>query len=178
MRVLADAWPDYALKPGTLDAYWLALNELHHSTFRVAVAECLKTCTFFPKPVEIREKACSALTASGLLPSPAEHAWSELLVASRQRWHPDIGWMTADGWPTSQTALSPLTEQAVNAIGGMARLASVTDRELGFLRAEFMAVYGSARAGELTQAGPAMRQSLPAATPDSPRLKQAKEHAA
>lgn len=39
------------------DAYWMGLSDLSIESLQLACAEAIRTCTFFPKPVELRRLA-------------------------------------------------------------------------------------------------------------------------
>src|SRR5579885_967605 len=91
MKLLADTWPERSPDADTLSAYWLVLEPLHDSAFEAAIAACLRSCTYYPKPAQILSKAQEALTAAGVLPSHGEEAWAELL-SLLHHWSPDNGW--------------------------------------------------------------------------------------
>lgn len=154
MRLMAATWPERAPTAETAAAYWLALQDLHDSTFEAAVAQCLQGCKFYPKPAEIREKAQVLLGAAGTLPPEAEEAWGQVLRIVDRDFHPDCGWMTLEVNGVGRigggkSPLSALQEQAVQALGGPSRIWNASHRDLGFIRQEFVEFYGRKREQEM-----------------------------
>jgi hypothetical protein len=58
-----------------LRGYWLGLRQFSIEQVQSAVAECIATASYFPKPVEIREKI------TGTEQQRSELAWSDVLRA-------------------------------------------------------------------------------------------------
>ncbi|MDE2098004.1 MAG: hypothetical protein KGL39_12195 [Patescibacteria group bacterium] len=157
-------WPERKPTRETLEAYWFALHDLDDTVFEIAVAECLKTCTFYPKPAEILAKTREVLQRFSLLPPEPELAWGEVMLAL-QHYHPDLGWLSDQNEngvrvPNGQSRLSPLVEQAAKVVGGINRICMASERELGFIRREFLDFYSPKREAELSYGG-LMTQALP-----------------
>lgn len=112
-------------------AYWMALNDLSDELFIESVGRCLKHSTFFPTPSEIRRQAEDVLTAYGVLPTEPEPAWETVLKMARH-WSPYQPAVAFEDEAISRT---------VSELGGMGRIAMADDREIPFLRRDFLARY-------------------------------------
>lgn len=157
MGLLASTWPERGPTTETLAAYQLALGHLHDSTFTAAVADCLRTCTFYPKPAELLERAEALLTDAGLLPKRADAAWAEVLDAVHGPAH-----MTATGWEYEHTWTSPAIAEAMDLVGGLACIGQTQADDLPFLRKRFVEAYEQTRQRAVKYEPAAMAQALPA----------------
>lgn len=167
MKLMAATWPDRKPTDETSAAYWLAIHDLDDSVFEAAVMACLRACTFYPKPAEILAQAEAILNTAGLLPADGEAAWAQILKA-RNDWHPDLGWIgVVPGYePLGRVGgvecpLQPLLQQALAALGGMARVWSADLHDLGFIRREFLEFYEHRRDAEVRYGPKLMAQPLP-----------------
>lgn len=172
MALLAATWPERAPSKETLAAYWLALADLDDSTFQVVIAHCVRECTFYPKPVEIRRAAEAALIAHGQLPPDGETAWASVLAARRD-YDTDNGWVgVVPGYEHLgrlsggyvPCPLRPAIYEAVRAVGGMERICCTKNDGLGYLRREFLEEYQPIRA-RLLRDGHLLGQALTEPTP-------------
>lgn len=71
------------------EAYWSALSDMPAAEWDAAVRVCLRTCKFFPRPVEIRE------AVSGPASDRADVAWGDVLGEVRR-----VGYLGTPKLPT------------------------------------------------------------------------------
>lgn len=198
MRFFAATWPDRSPTEDTLEAYWLALQHLDDDVFKQAAKRCLRECTFYPKPAEIISRAADILTIAGVLPSEPEAAWLEVQAAAkRYEWRPmyqpfpDVyaprpgdedyeEYIRANPsrapwqpyWPDwSHAAIGDVVIE----LGGLERIKGADDKDLGFIRKEFIARYRVLRDRSiaaddvyLAQALPDPSATLPPPEPEKP----------
>lgn len=122
------------------EAYFVALADIDIDVIELAVRHALRSCAFFPKPVELRN------LVSGSLEDRAELAWAEVLKEVRR-----VGWC-------GKPVLTAEAEAAVNAIwGGWVPLCEQLPADgpelIGWAK-RFKATYGAVESR-------ASRQSLP-----------------
>lgn len=148
MAELVANWPDRKPTEMTFAVYREALDEMSDSVFEAAVMACIRGCKFFPVPAEIREKALEVLGAAGQLPPDGEAAW-ETVLASLKNYSTEHGW--AGPWRDGlrlydgECPLSDEVMAAVNAAGGLRRIATCDMHELAFCRRDFLASYDARR---------------------------------
>jgi len=121
---LLATWPDEPMPPARLQAYTMVLSDLDPQLLSGAVAQCLTTCRFLPKPAEIRAAAFDLRGRAAGLPDPYE-GWSSILEAIRVgAARPIAGeaYLTDETVARRRTALQaihPLAVRAAFNIGGM-----------------------------------------------------------
>lgn len=117
----------------------MSLSDLSDELFIEAVGRCLKHCTFFPVPSEIRSHAQNILTEHGVLPSEPEPAWESVLNMAR-RWSP---------YQPSVEFEDQAIARTVQELGGIGRIAMAHNDEIPFLRRDFLARYSTYRQREI-----------------------------
>ena len=80
---LLATWPDEGMPAERLAAYTLVLGDLDGQVLQAAVAQCLATCRFFPKPAEIRQTAFDLRARGEALPD-AMAAWGQVVEEIRR----------------------------------------------------------------------------------------------
>lgn len=138
MAILGKNWPKELPTADQVSLYREFLADLHDSTLKAAIAACIKSCKFFPKIAEIRERAIATLELSGHFPPVAEVAWEEALDKARH-WN----------WIDEVRYSDELVAQAVRAVGTIRRIAETANDDLGWLRKEFIEFYAIKREQEL-----------------------------
>lgn len=147
---LLATWPDEGMPPERLRAYALVLADLEPDVLQAAVAQCLSTCRFFPKPAEIRQAAVSLKTRARGLPSAGE-AWAELVEQIERVGHYN-----------QPTFSNPQIEQALRHIGGWSVVCLSENPQAD--RARFLQAYEALERRELEDGLmlPAVRQQVAA----------------
>lgn len=155
-------WPDNKSTKATFGAYWIALGHLDDDVFQQAATQCLRECTFYPKPAEILSRAERILTNAGVLPKEAPEAWNEVMHAVRS-----MGSERAHQYAFS----SPDIPQLARECGGFVKIGTCdAERELPFLRKEFISRYEPLRKQRISDQPALMAQALPEAEPELPAL--------
>ena len=128
---LLATWPDEGMPAERLAAYAMVLADLDSQVLQAAVAHCLATCRFFPKPAEIRQAAFDLRALGQALPEPAA-AWGEVVA--------EIGRVGSYGVPRFE---HQLITDAVRYIGGWQRLC--LSENMAADRARFIEAYTEVR---------------------------------
>lgn len=137
MSRMAAMWPRSAPAATTAAVYYDALADLSDDVWAAAVTQCLRDCTFYPVPAEIRQRADDLLTASGWLPEPPEAAWARVMAAVR-RFIP--------GQPSDGTTLPEPHLSVVRQVGGLYLIATAADDfTVQQTRQEFLSLYAAKR---------------------------------
>jgi hypothetical protein len=130
MALLVSCYPDYALKDGTMEAYWMFLNLMDGGEFERAVELHISQSKFFPK---INEILSAALTLRNQGRPSAAERWGQLVVLAEQ----------GAPAPTDTPTL-----RALSTVGGWDGFQFTAVNELVFRRKEFERVYTEALAEE------------------------------
>ena len=88
LAVLSAAYPNFIVRPETVQVYTRLLNDLDEKVLERAAWICMSQCRFFPTIAELREAA-----SSGQLPRSGVEAWGEVLREVRRvgyRGEPDF----------------------------------------------------------------------------------------
>ena len=128
LAFLAAAYPRFTLTKATIKAYHTILEDLPADALMSAAKQLGAHSTFFPAASEIRKLAFD-LTQGDDLPLAVE-GWKQLL----------------DNWHGRYVEFFPLTEKTIRTMGGMRHLGQTTDRELPFLRNQFIRTFDIYRA--------------------------------
>jgi hypothetical protein len=80
IKMLAAAYPRFALTEDTIKTYILLLSDIEPETLRAAAIECASKNAFFPSVAELRRAAANLHRRGNRVPSPDE-AWGEMLNA-------------------------------------------------------------------------------------------------
>ena len=132
--LLQAAWPNYAWRKESANAYLLGLGDLPYDLVEQAVGIAIRTRTFCPVPAELRSIALEAVTAH--VPT-VDQAWSE------------VSQQLVRVWPHQTPEFShPLIAQAVRIIGW--RQISESEKP-GVERAHFFEIYDALRKREVHQ---------------------------
>ena len=128
MAFLAALWPRESITMPTIKAYAMILKDVPADAV-AAAAEAIgsEASPFFPKAGEIRQRAFE-LTDGDDLPLAME-GWQQL----------------ADKWRGRYVEFWPLTERTIQAMGGMRRLGTTTEKDLPFIRAQFIKTFETFR---------------------------------
>lgn len=164
MKLLSATWPDRSPSSQTLAAYWMALSDLSDDVWLQAVGRVLKTSKFFPAPAELRSAATEVLTSHGMLPDEPEPAWAAVLGMAR-RWSPYQPTVEFEDQAIART---------VKELGGIGRIALADDRELPFLRKDFLARYAVYRQRAIDTSRDVFGRMLPAGDDGKPELADGK----
>lgn len=126
LAVLAEAYAE-TVSQARAEAYFLALGDLAVEEVEAAARACLRTCRFFPRPVELRE------ALAGSPADQAEQAWARFLLAVR-----DVG-----SYATVDFGDAALHETITVLYGGWESCWRLETAELSYRHAEFLRVYRS-----------------------------------
>ena len=121
-------WPRFPLSKGTIKAYHKILTDVPGDALTAAAELICGENTFFPAVAELRQRAFD-LTDGDDLPLAIEGC-KQLL--SR--------------WDGRYVEFFPLTEQTVKTMGGFKMLGQTTDRDLPFVRNQFIKTFDTYRA--------------------------------
>jgi hypothetical protein len=121
-----------------------------------ALAQCLRSCKFFPRIPEVLELAgCGAAAIESQLDAQAEAAWMQLERFLLKHYHPDLGihGIWSGGREYAPPPLDRRTETAMRAVGGAARVwwaITLEDdqTQYGWVKKEFIAAWKRAPAVE------------------------------
>ena len=119
---------DTTLSDVRIEAYWQALRELPLNLVTRAASDAVRSCLFFPKPVELREFAV------GSDEDQAELAWQQVCS-----WISEIG---SYGYPDGLRA-DPVVEGAVEACGGWRALCLTALDQMPFAATQFKRTHGA-----------------------------------
>ena len=139
MTFLAALWPNQRLSPATIKAYHTVLGDLPHDSLGAAAEKLAAESTFFPKAAELRQAAFELMEGTEL--PMAMEAWHQIT----RRWS---GQSVEFHW---------LTEATVQRMGGLKRLGQTTNKDLPFVRAQFIKTFETLRQREVED-----RRMLPA----------------
>lgn len=159
LKMFRALWPHEEWTEARIAVYLMALADIHDDVYLAAVERIIKQATYLPKPHEIRAAAEAVLEAHGQLPASPEAAWSLVLHRGRT-WY--------DGQPVRVG--NPLIDEALRSIGGLRAVAMAeSERQLAFLRRDFLQLYTAKRAAEIELSG-GLAQPLPAGHAPAPAL--------
>lgn len=128
LMFLSAIWPKFPLSAATIKAYHTVLEDLPADALSSAAEQLGADSTFFPAASELRKLAFD-LSQGDDMPLAVE-GWKQLL----------------DNWDGHYVEFFPLTEKTVKAMGGLKRLGQTTDRDLPFVRNQFISIFDTYRA--------------------------------
>jgi len=149
--VLTAVFPNHLNGEG-VKTYARLLSDIPLPLLTIAIEQCANDCTFFPKPVEIRDRV---MKISQIAPANAGEAWEEVMIA-----------MKRDGFHKHPKFDDPIIQRAVEAMDWQALCSSentIADR------AHFMKIYDqlierSKQDAKLLPSAIAMRKELTSGT--------------
>ncbi len=128
LMFLSAVWPKFPLTGATIKAYHTILGDLPADALAAAAEQLSADSTFFPAAAELRKMAFELMEGDDL--PLAVEGWKQLL----------------DNWDGRYVEFFPLTEKTVKAMGGHQRLGQTTNRELPFIRNQFISIFDTYRA--------------------------------
>ena len=117
---LSALWPREPVTTATVKAYAVILADVPGEAVTAAAEALGSEATFFPKAAEIRQRAFLLIQGDDL--PLAMEGWQQLV----------------DKWGGRYVEFWPLTEQTIRAMGGLRRLGNTTEKDLPFIRAQFI----------------------------------------
>jgi len=139
MAFLAALWPREEIGPPTIKAYYTVLKDLPGDAVQAAAEQCAGSATFFPKAAEIRTAAFDLIQGDDL--PLAMEGWEQVTRY----------------WGGQTVEFHSLTCDTINRMGGMRRLGQTLDKDLPFVRAQFIKTFETLRNREVED-----RRMLPA----------------
>jgi len=124
---LLATWPEEEMPPVRIRAYVMVLGDLEPELLQAAVAHCIATCRFFPKPAEIRQAAFDLRSRAEGAPDPMA-GWGQVVD--------EIGRVGSYGMPCFS---HQVVTDAVRLVGGWQRLC--LSENMASDRARFVEAY-------------------------------------
>jgi len=148
LRPLLATWPEEPFPSDRVAVYAAALADLDADLLRAAIAHCIATLRFFPKPAEIRSAAFELVKTAEGVPDTST-AWGEVMS--------EISRVGSYGLPRFS---HPAIERAVRLTGGWQRIC--LSETLASDRARFIEFYGQVidKADRETRMLPTVRQHV------------------
>ena len=131
MAFLGALWPREDVTKPTIKAYFRILQDVPGDAVTAAAEALGAEQTFFPKAAEIRQRAFELIQGDDL--PLAMEGWQQL----------------ADKWRGRYVEFWPLTERTIQAMGGLRRLGNTTEKDLPFIRAQFIKTFETFRKREI-----------------------------
>jgi hypothetical protein len=139
MTFLAALWPRERVTKATIKAYAKVLEDLPADALMAAAEKMAGESTFFPKAAELRQAAFQLIQGDEL--PLAMEGWEQVTRV----------------WSGQSVEFHRLTKAAVRRMGGMSRLGQTRDKDLPFVRAQFIKTFEGLREREIED-----RRQLPA----------------
>ena len=131
MTFLAALWPRERVTKATIKAYHKVLEDLPADALLSAAEELGGNSTFFPKAAELRQHAFDLLQG-------------DELPLAMEGWH-----QVTRVWSGQRVEFHQLTQATVTKMGGMRRLGQTTDKDLPYVRAQFIKTFETLREREV-----------------------------
>ncbi len=125
IAALAEAL-DYECPATRQKTYWLLFGHVSIESFESACEQAMRTLRWFPKPAELFE------IINGSATDRAEAAW---LLAERE--------VLRVGYRRSPAIDCPVTIAAIESCGGWERFCSVPEKEVPFVKRDFLKAFGA-----------------------------------
>ena len=139
MAYLIALWPREPIEDPTIKAYHTVLKDIPNDALTAAAEKVAADATFFPRAAELRQAAFNLMQGDDL--PLAIEAWQQV----------------ATTWTGRKVEFHALTQATVRRMGGMRRLGQTQEKELPFVRAQFIKTFEALRAREVED-----RRMLPA----------------
>lgn len=142
MASLAVALKGTEVTKTLLRVYFAALADLDIDEIEAAATRCIQQDTFFPTVARLRELVAAPL---GVPEARAARVFDRLLSGA-PKYDPNLGayWTSAD----VEAKYGPVARECFDAAGGMQAFRTAKERDLPFLRRDFLAAWRPAEAAE------------------------------
>ena len=137
--------------PDRFEAFESALSDLEPASLEAAFRACLRTCTEFPTPANVRSQLANAEKHQDQF--EAEKTWELVKQTLRRHWYGELMPVMVSKRPENYTGriqeygdgfllhappFDAATDYAIRNVGGLERIATASGKEQDFIRRDFL----------------------------------------